>query len=114
MSDISDEELKVFMGEKVMGWHQKEALKYASWYDSDGNVLLHETGWNPLSDLNQAMECVEKVCEDSKCDEFELLLLDTNRYYSRLGGKEKLLYSSDKIPARAVCLAVRAFVKERG
>lgn len=114
VNEISDEELKVFMATEIMGWHKGLHGKY--WLNVISQEVVEVYNYNPPTDLNQAFECARKVLNarypkrgwinlqlyaDDRPSQATLYALDSDMNFF---GTAK----TDKHPARAVCLAVKA------
>ena len=52
------------VAEKVMGWHIESGGNADHWFDSEDEIKIYRaTTWNPLKDLNQCFEVVEKLAD---------------------------------------------------
>lgn len=116
MTDISNEDLKKVMAMQVMRWTIVKIHREYYWYTiKDAKQIIRIDKWNPPTDLNQAMQCVEKLHKESYIAEFSL---DFNygNYGIFTSVKCKGKYYKDcmdKSPARAICLALKNFVEDK-
>jgi len=65
-----NKELNELMAD-VMGWHKERIAPHTSnplfWHDEQGNSLMYCYAWHPDTDLNQARDCLTKLCKDAYC-----------------------------------------------
>lgn len=127
----SNKEIDIFMATKVMRWVIGWGTYDREYYeklpngepDYDYGLVCPVLEYNPSTDLNKAMECVEEVQRGNPHPDggswvrWELTMPTRSETISfrisNLGNRYERGYSCDKYPAMAVCLALKEFVESR-
>ena len=100
------------LAEKVMGWHKGQIRNHPSnlwwWMNDKEQTEIPVINWQPDQNIEQALMCAEKWCEDNEND--MRIHYDTKMKYWWVSVAKSIAFTN-KVLEQAICSALLEAVK---